>query len=144
MNKKYQLTFYKADFIQYNRILEDAEIRAMVSGFLLKYISLEAFYKKMLITYKESTGKKLTAKEKDRLEVKIPDVKEVLDYFNVPYDEQLLGRVFGSNDKNYMECSIKKLRNRFVHHVNENVLRVIMERYDSINRDLDAFAQILG
>lgn len=143
MDKRYQMTFYKADFVQYNRILEDEEIRYRVSSFLLKYVSLEAFYKKMLITMRESNGKKLTKKEKKSLSVRVDDVKKTLAYFDVTCDERLIDRIFGSNDKNYMECSIKKLRDRMVHNVNDNVLRIILERYDNDMADLDEFASLL-
>ena len=33
----------------------------------------------------------------------------------------------------------KKMRDRLVHNVNENVLRVILERYDDIMSDIDKF-----
>ncbi|MCR5684481.1 MAG: hypothetical protein K6G81_03550 [Lachnospiraceae bacterium] len=144
MDKKYQLTFYKAEYAQYNRILEDDDIRKQVSTFLIKYISLEAFYKKMLITMKEKNGKVLSKKEKQHLFVSVADVNNVLEYFGISCDKQLIERIFGSNDKNYMECSVKKLRDRLVHNVNDNVLRVIIERYDKINEDLDLFAGILN
>ncbi len=143
MDKKYQLTFYKAEYCQYNRILEDMEIRNRVSAFLLKYISLEAFYKKMLIAMRESEGKTLSTKDKHDLKVMVPDVRKVLEHFGVSCDEQLIERIFGSNNKNYMECSIKKLRDRLVHGVNDNVLRIIIERFDKIEEDLDSFAEVL-
>lgn len=144
MDKKYQMTFYRADFAQYNRILEDEEIKNRISTFLLKYVSLEAFYKKMLIAMRERKGKKLSRKDKDNLSVTVNDVKRTLEYFDVHCDDDLIERIFGSNDKNYMDCSIKKLRNRLVHNVNDNVLKVILERYESIMNDLDDFSAILG
>ena len=60
------------------------------------------------------------------------------------FEYGLIERIFGSNDKNYMECSIKKLRDRLVHRVNENVLRVIIERYDNINNDLNEFIALFN
>jgi len=143
MDKKYQMTFYRADFAQYNRILEDEEIKNRISTFLLRYVSLEAFYKKMLITMRESNGIKLSRKDKDNLSVTVNDVKRTLAYFDVHCDDDLIERIFGSNDKNYMDCSIKKLRNRLVHNVNDNVLKVILERYESIMNDLDVFSAVL-
>lgn len=143
MDKRYQMTFYKADFAQYNRILEDEDIKNRISTFLLRYVSLEAFYKKMLIAMRESNGKKLTKAEKNRLSVTVTDVKKALSYFDVDCDEKLIERIFGSNDKNYKECSIKKLRDRMVHSVNDNVLRTILERYEDIMADLDAFSMML-
>ena len=38
-----------------------------------------------------------------------------------------------------MECSIKKLRDRLVHNANDNVLRIILERDEQINKDIDKF-----
>lgn len=139
MNKKFQLTFYKADFAQYNCILENEEIQNKIACFVLKYVSVEAFYKKLLVAEKEKDGQKLTAEKRRNLKVNVPEMKRVLNYFDIDYDENLLERIFGSNDKNYMECSIKKLRDRMVHNVNDGGLRVILERYDDMNADLDAF-----
>ncbi len=143
MNKKQRLTFYKADFVQYNRILEDSDIKDQVASFLLRYVSLEAFYKKMVIAVRESNGKKMTTKEKRNIHVTVSDVTAVLKYFDIEAGEDLIERIFGSNDSNYMDCSIKKLRDRLVHNVNDNVLRVVLERYDDISADLEALSALL-
>lgn len=143
MKDSYLLTFYRSEYIQYNVILDNAEIRKKVADFLLKYVSLEAFYKKMLIAQKEKNGKKLTPKEKRNQRVDASEVKKILDAYLITVDHDLIDRIFGSNNKNYMECSVKNLRNRLVHNVNENVIRVVLERYDKINEDLDTFAALL-
>lgn len=67
------------------------------------------------------------------------EVKRVLEYYEVQFDDILIERIFGSNDKNYMECSIKKLRDRFVHRANDNVLRIVVERYENLDDDLNQF-----
>ena len=140
MKKENQLTFYKADFAQYWYLLEDDDIREKVSSFLLKYVSVEAFYKKLLVSYKERNGQKVTQEERQNFRVRLNEVKATLKYFNVQYDSTLINRIFDSDKKaNYMNCSIKVLRDRLVHNVNDNVLRIILERYDSINSDLDNF-----
>ena len=139
MNKNYQLTFYKSELNQYNYILKNENIKNQISLFLLKYVSIEAFYKKLLIAEKEKNGIKLSKKEKNNLRVTVNDVKRVLSFFCV---DDLIERVFGSNDKNYMECSIKKLRDRLVHNVNDNVLRSILERYEQIDDDINKFLEL--
>ena len=139
MNKNYQLTFYKSELNQYNYILKNEEIKSQISIFLLRHDSLEAFYKKLLIAEKEKNGKKLTQSDKKNLRVTSNDVKRVLSFFEIECDESLIERIFGSNDKNYMECSIKKLRDRLVHNANDNVLKIILERYEQINKDIDDF-----
>ena len=139
MNKNYQLTFYTSELNQYNYILKNEDIKSQISIFLLKYVSLEAFYKKLLIAEKEKSGKKLTQSDKRNLRVISSDVKRVMAFFDIECDEDLIERIFGSNDKNYMECSIKKLRDRLVHNANDNVLRIILERYEQINKDIDDF-----
>ena len=100
-------------------------------------------YKKMLTAYKEKNGIKLTQKEKRIQGVDVNQVKKVLAEFQISADNALVERIFGSNDRNYMECSVKKLRDRLVHNVNENVIRVILERYDVIIEDLNGFAALL-
>ena len=144
MNKSFQITFFKADFAQYNCILEDDEIRNKIAGFVLKYVSVEAFYKKLLIAMKEKDGNKLPVRDKQNQKVKMPEIKKVMEYYDIAYDEQLLERIFGSEDKNYMCCSIKKLHDRLVHNVNDNVLRVILERYDDMDADLNAFIALFS
>ena len=143
MKNQCLLTFYRSEYIQYHTILENDEIREKVADFLLKYVSLEAMYKKMLTAYKEKDGIKLTQKEKRIQGVDVNQVKKVLAEFQVSVDDALVERIFGSNDRNYMECSVKKLRDRLVHNVNENVIRVILERYDTIIEDLNTFAELL-
>ena len=142
MKKNNQLVFYTAELNQCNFILQNREIEEKISLFLLKYVSIEAFYKKLLIAEKEQQGKKLTQKEKRSLRVISSDVKRVLNYFEIDCDGDLIERIFGSNDKSYMECSIKKLRDRMVHTVNDNVLRVILERYEQMNEDMDNFVEL--
>ena len=144
MEKSYQLTFQTADFMEYSYILKDDEIRHKIAYFLLKYVSIEAFYKKLLIAEKDRNGKKLSIKERKNLRVNINDVKRVLRYFDIAIDDGLIERVFGSDDSNYMECSIKKLRDRLVHNINDNVLWCILERYDSIDKDLNLFLELFS
>lgn len=139
MNKKQYLTFYKSELAQYYYILKDDNIREKISSFLLKYVTIESFYKKLLISYKEKDGIKLSEKEKEHLSVLKNEVEKVLQYFDIEFEDKLIDRIFGSNNKNYLDCSIKKLRDRLVHRVNNNVLRIIIERYDNINNDLDKF-----
>lgn len=52
MNKKHNLTFYKSELAQCCYILNDIDIKEKVSNFILKYISIESFYKKLLLSYK--------------------------------------------------------------------------------------------
>ena len=139
MKKKYNLTFCKADLIQYNAIIRDKEIANKISTFLLKYISAESFYKRLLIAEREQNGEKLDAKERNNLRVRTDEMERVFRYFEIPVEKTIVERIFGSNDKNYMECSVKKLRDRLVHRVNENVIRTILERYDSMICDIDLF-----
>ena len=142
MNKNQSLTFYKSELAQYYYILKDDNIREKISNFLLKYVTIESFYKKLLISYKEKEGKKLSGKEKEHLSVSKNEVEKVLKYYDIEVEEELIDRIFGSNNKNYMECSIKNLRNRLVHRVNDNVLRIILERNNNINNDLDKFVDL--
>ena len=139
MNNKCLLTFFRADLVQYNCIITNNEIREKVSAFLFKYISAESFYKKLLISQKERNGKKLTSKEKSHLCVSLPEVKRVLKSFGITYEDELIERIFGSDDSSYKRCSIKKLRDRLVHRANDMVIRTILDRYESIDADIDSF-----
>lgn len=143
MKKANQLTFHKADFSQYWYLLKDDDIRGKISSFLLKYVSVEAFYKKLLVSYLERDGQNIPSKEKKNLHVRLNEVKTTLRYFNIDYDSALIDRIFNSDAKlNYMNCSIKVLRDRLVHNVNDGILRVILERYNNIDSDLDEFLKL--
>lgn len=139
MNKSNNLTFLKGEYYHYQFLLKDREIQSTVSLFLLKYVSVESFYKKLLVCEMEATWKVLTEKEKKNLRVDVRDVRRVLKYFDITCDNDLIERVFGSNDTNYKNCSIKKLRDRLVHSVNEKSISAIIERYDKIDADLNTF-----
>lgn len=139
ISKSNRLTFIKSDLIQYGYLLSDVEINKKVSSFLFKYISAEGLYKKLLTAKKEKDGQKLSDSDKRNLKVKIDEVYRVLEYFNIRYEKEMIDRLFKSDDKNYMECSIKCLRDRLVHKTNGNVLRAIIERYDVIENDLNSF-----
>lgn len=138
MNKNHKRTFINSAFIQYDYILGNEEIRRTVADFLLHYVSLEAYYKKLLRAEKEKSGERLTAKEIRNLKVDTREMKRVFRYFDISVEEKLLDCVFGSDDSNYMDCSIKKLRDRLVHNVNEQVIRVILERHDQMEQDMNA------
>lgn len=83
MNKSFQLTFFKSEFAQFNYILADETIRNKIANFVFKYVSVEAFYKKLLVAEREKAGKKLSKKERNLLDVNIPEVKRVLDYYEI-------------------------------------------------------------
>ena len=139
LNKRIQLVFQKAAFQQYNILLFDPEISKKVSDFLFRYVLAESYYKSLFVLYSERDGKKMTPSQKKNSRVKYDEVTRVLHYFDISFDESLIDRIFGGNDNNYMDCSIKKLRDRLVHKVNENVVHTILERYDAIERDLNSF-----
>ena len=143
MNKHGKRIFLEAELVQSKYILADEEIKGKIASFLFDYVTIEAFYKRLLIVEREYVnGIKMTDKEKRQLSVRINDVERVLKFFEIDYEPELVNRIFGSKDNNYMECTIKKLRDRLVHKVNDNVLRAILERYDSINEDLEAFNRL--
>ncbi len=66
MNSSFQLTFYKSELNQYNYILKNPDIERMISVFLLKYVSIEAFYKKLLIVEKEKKREETESKRKKK------------------------------------------------------------------------------
>lgn len=142
MDKHRKLIFLESEYIQYKYILSDPEIGDKIARFLFEYVSVEAFYKRLLIAERELNGVKLSERDKKRLSVNSGDVERVLKFFEIDYTPELIDRIFGSNDQNYMDCSIKKLRDRLVHKVNDNVLRVILERYDDITADLNLFIRL--
>ena len=144
VDKEGKLVFIRSEYIQYQFLLEDKRIREKVETIIFKYISIEALYKRLLIVEKEDKiGRKLSEKEKRNLSVQLSEMKRVLEYFELKYDSEVVERLFGSNDKNYMECSVKKLRDRFVHKINDNVIRALLEREQRINADIDKFMQMV-
>ncbi|MBQ9457821.1 MAG: hypothetical protein IJU64_04885 [Bacilli bacterium] len=134
-NTKLVLRFAMSEIVQLNFILEDKDISASCAGVIFKYFACESLYKKLLIKKKG----KLTPKQKKRLGVNLPEVIDVMNHFGVDADTATLERIFGSEDRSLEACSVKKLRDRFVHGMTDYVLKAMIERADSINADLDYF-----
>ena len=80
MNKNHKRTFINSAFIQYDYILGNEEIQRTVADFLLHYVSLEAYYKKLLRAEKEKSGERLTAKEIRNLKVDTREMKRVFRF----------------------------------------------------------------
>ncbi len=51
----------------------------------------------------------------------------------------MVGRIFGSENKNLKTCTVKELRHRLAHNMTDYVLKTIIDRADEINADLDSF-----
>ena len=47
--------------------------------------------------------------------------------------------IFRGGNKAYNQCSIRKIRNIFVHDVTEYVVKAIVDRKDEIMKDMDDF-----
>lgn len=54
-------------------------------------------------------------------------------------DPVMVGRIFGSENKNLKTCTVKELRHRLAHNMTDYVLKTIIDRADEINADLDSF-----
>lgn len=143
MDKYAFLRFQKSTYVKNSQRLQNPDIQEKVGSFLLKYILIETLYKKLLAAKMEAEyGRKLDQKELNALTVQASEVCDVLTYFGLSYDKNLVRRVFGYKDDSFKTCTIKKLRNRLVHGISNAGIDAVIERYDSLNADLDAFMEI--
>ena len=126
------------------RLISDETVRLKVSTVLLDYFAAESFYKQLLISKNEAEGKKLTEKEKKSLKVDVKTVQKVLKFFEVSFNIDIIKRTFGSEEKSYSACSVKKLRDRLVHCMNKKAIETTVERYDGICGDLGYFFGLFG
>ena len=145
MDKYAFLRLQKSVYVKLFQRLQNPDIQEKVGKFLLKYILIETLYKKLLAAKKEAEyGRKLSKKELNSLTVQASEVCRVLDFFGMTYDKNLVRRVFGYEDDSFNTCTIKKLRNRLVHGISSAGVDAVIERYDSLNSDLDTFIEIFG
>ena len=143
MDKYAFLRMQKSTYVKNSQRLQNPDIQDKVGNFLLRYILIETLYKKLLSAKMEAEySRKLSKRELNSLTVQAPEVCEVLDYYGITYDKSLVRRVFGFEDDSYKTCTIKKLRNRLVHGISNAGIDAVIERYDSLNADLNAFMEL--
>ena len=51
--------------------------------------------------------------------------------------------IFRGGNKAYNQCSIRKIRNIFVHDVTEYVVKAIVDRKDEMMKDMDGFLNMI-
>ena len=51
--------------------------------------------------------------------------------------------IFRGGNKAYNQCSIRKIRNIFVHDVTEYVVKVVVDRKDEMMEDMDGFLNMI-
>lgn len=135
MNKKVTKIFYASFLVQVNYLLSNDEINFKVRDVFFKFFMCEAFYKKLLSKYNDCKGINYKT---EKLVINIKEVKKVLTFFEIDAMD-IIESIFGSKKKNYNDCSIKILRNKFVHNMNANVINAIVTRYDAMIKLLDDF-----
>ena len=134
-NTKLDLRFVMSEVVQLNFILDDPEILASTANVIFKYFVCESLVKKLM----EKTFGKKPEKDGGEWSMFLPNVIKVIERNGIKADPTVVDRIFGPEDKNLRTCSVKKLRNRFVHNMTAPVLQAIVERADEINADLDLF-----
>lgn len=134
-NNKLDLRFIMSEIVQLNFIFDDSEILASTANVIFKYFVCESLMKKLM----ERTFGKRTKKDGRDWSMSLNNVMKVMERKGIKADPEIVDRIFGSEDTNLDTCTVKKLRNRFVHNMTANVLQAIMDRADQINADLDWF-----
>ena len=55
----------------------------------------------------------------------------------------IVSLIFRGGNKAYNQCSIRKIRNIFVHDVTEYVVKAIVDRKDEMMEDMDDFSNMI-
>lgn len=141
MNQKINLKFWMSEIAQLDYLFEDTEISDIVANIMFRYFECECLFKKLFWPIAKAKNSKLK-----REQLKIPDTSKILSVFNdysIKVDEEKIDQIFGGNDKNLNECSIKKIRDRLVHNATDYVVKAIVERKDEMMKDMDDFLNMI-
>ena len=55
----------------------------------------------------------------------------------------IVSLIFRGGNKAYNQCSMRKIRNIFVHDVTEYVVKVVVDRKDEKMKDMDGFLNMI-
>ena len=124
-------------------LLNDETVNECFYSFVSKFFVVESLYKKLLIKYKKANSFANKNINKKDLRIILSEVYETLDYFDIEYEKPVLSRIFSSNNENFSECSIKKLRDRLAHDITKDGIIAIIKRHDQIQSDLDYFLSLV-
>lgn len=88
--------------------------------------------------YGKKQPKKATNDGKD-WSMSLTNVINVMTDRGINANPIIVGRIFGSGNKNLKTCTVKQLRHRLAHNMTDYVLKAIIDRADEINADLDSY-----
>lgn len=120
------------------QILNQDNNRTIVFCFLEKYIQCEILCKNVVILFLNNIGEDY---DKDDIPFTLNAIKKAISSYNIIFnDNKLLTRIWGQNEKKGNR-SLRKLRNKFIHELNENYLLEIIDRYEDLTSDMNIFIE---
>lgn len=127
----------KDELFKLENIMNDANTIADIDAFKNKFLICEKVYKVLL---------KQHLKERDKLpsnkvmKITMSQVKPVLRNVGYDFDEKILNKLFGSEERSGKK-SVKKMRDRLTHNMNKNDINEFKERKDELNGYMDYFIE---
>lgn len=109
-----------------------------VEAFKRKFSRCEIVYKVLLKKQQEDTKKKL----KGDLKLIITQVEPALSYAGLPFDENLMKKLFSSN-RTSGSRTVKNHRDVLTHEMPKNAAYELIKREAEINGNMDAFLDLI-
>lgn len=138
MNK---IQTYISELDNVNSLFQDRQSLINVANVMFRYFECEKLATKMIKASEKKEKKDF--KQRDEQNFKVNQVNLALQFFSIDIDNNIILRLFGGGNKAYNQCSIRKIRNIFVHDVTEYVVKVIVERKDEMMKDMDVFLNMI-
>lgn len=119
-------------------IIADEIMKRSKDDFLERFMICECVYKNLLKSYDTKQGQKRADKD---LRLNLGEIKKVLKYFDVQFDDSVIEMVFSGSGKYRLRgtMSAKKLRDSIVHNMNEPSIREVHERYEELMAAMASF-----
>ena len=116
----------------------DKETIEKVEAFKRKFSRCEIVYKILLKKQQEDTKKNL----KGDLKIIITQVEPALSYAGLPFDENLMKKLFSSN-RTSGSRTVKSLRDALTHEMPKNAVDELIKREAEVNGYMDAFLDLI-
>ena len=124
----------KAELERLQAVVSEDETKRMIDDFKEKFSICEIVYKVILEDHQFNK----TGKHPERMEVKMTQVPHALIYSGYDFDNVLLTKLFGAEEK--IGCrSVKKLRDSLTHSMNQKAIDELTSRNDELHQYMDEF-----
>ena len=118
------------------KILNENNNRNIIFEFLEKYIVCEVLCKFIIKKYLIDIGEEF---EEDIIPFSLNDIKHAFSLYKIKFNNTKLLYQMWSKENKKGERSIRVLRNKIIHELNESCLIEVIEKKEILNNEIDIF-----